>query len=68
MGDIKACFERMVSHNVLRAILVVRKEMNRFASSAITDANSKGILYLESFKVSEKVYAASLFVSRNILL
>ncbi|CAN6806299.1 unnamed protein product [Brassica oleracea] len=53
MGDIKACFERMVSHNVLRAILVVKKEMNRFASSAITDANSKGILYLESFKETE---------------
>lgn len=42
--------------------------MNRFAASAVTDANSKQKLYLESFKVSEKsLYAASLFVSRNIL-
>lgn len=69
MVGIKACFERMVAQNVFRAILVVRKDMNRFALSAVTDANSKRILYLESFKVCEKVYAAPpLFVSRNLLL
>ncbi|KAG5403440.1 hypothetical protein IGI04_009559 [Brassica rapa subsp. trilocularis] len=53
MVGIKACFERMVAQNVFRAILVVRKDMNRFALSAVTDANSKRILYLESFKETE---------------
>lgn len=33
--------------------------MNRFAASAVTDANSKQKLYLESFKVSEKFIPAS---------
>ncbi|KAJ4908220.1 DNA-directed RNA polymerases II and IV subunit 5A [Raphanus sativus] len=53
MCHIKPCFERMVSHNVFKAIIVVRKDMNRFAASAVTDANSKQKLYLESFKETE---------------
>ncbi|KAF8094466.1 hypothetical protein N665_0362s0009 [Sinapis alba] len=53
MDEIKSCFKRMESHNVLRAILVVKKDMNRFALAAITDANSRLKLYLEVFKETE---------------
>ncbi|KAJ0261223.1 hypothetical protein HA466_0043850 [Hirschfeldia incana] len=53
MVGTKSCFERMVSHNVFRAILVLRKDINRFAASAITEANSRGKLYLEYFKETE---------------
>ncbi|KAL0709776.1 hypothetical protein Bca4012_016754 [Brassica carinata] len=53
MNEIKDCFTRMKSHNVFRAILVVRKDMNRFGLSAVTEANSKRIHYVESFKETE---------------
>ncbi|CAH8370630.1 unnamed protein product [Eruca vesicaria subsp. sativa] len=53
IDEIKACFERMESQKVFRAILVVKEEINRFGQAAITDANSKLKLYVEVFKETE---------------